>query len=115
MASALAKPALEVKVPTKLELAKEEFFNQPDGFPFEKFRIEDVALPPDEERAALQVDDEEEVAQDVAASQETGFGSSIGAPCTRPFTLAVGSASLGVTCSRVLQRWAACQRRQRTS
>lgn len=80
MASALAKPALDVKVPTKLELAKEEFFNQPDGFPFEKFRIEDVTLPPDEERAATQVDDEEEVAQDVAASQETGFGSSISAP-----------------------------------
>jgi hypothetical protein len=70
--------SVDVKIPDKLTLAKEAYFSQPDGFPFEDFRLEDVNLPPEEEEAALQVDDEEAVAQDVAATQETGFGSSIG-------------------------------------
>jgi hypothetical protein len=69
---------VEAKVPDKLELAKQEFFNQPDGFPFEGFKLEDVNLPPDEEAAAVREVDEEAVEQDVAASQETGFGSIIG-------------------------------------
>jgi translation initiation factor 3 subunit B len=78
MVTSVIRTAGEVKYRSKEDLAREEFFNQPDGFPFDGFRIEDVNLPPEEEKAALQVDDAEEVAQDVAANVETGFGTSIG-------------------------------------
>lgn len=69
--------SVDVKVPDKRELAKQAYFNQPDGFPFEEFRLEAVNLPP-EEVDAIEEDDDDAVAQDVAATQETGFGSSVG-------------------------------------
>ena len=77
--SPLFKEAPEVKAPDKFELAKQEYFNQPDGFPYGQFRLEDVNLPPEEEAEATKEDDEEAVAQEVVATQETGFGTCIGA------------------------------------
>lgn len=66
------------KAPTQRELAKEEYFNQPDGFPFEGFELDDVLLPPNENMGIESGDDSEELED--ALDAETGFGSAIGAP-----------------------------------
>lgn len=72
--------SVDVQVPDKLELAKQAYFNQPDGFPFGDFRLEDVNLPPEDASAVEEDNDVDSVAQDGAASHETGYGSSIGKP-----------------------------------
>ena len=63
------------QVPDRHELAKQEYFNQPDGFPFEGFELQDVLLPPGETMGINSDDDDEE--EDIISS-ETGFGSAIG-------------------------------------
>jgi hypothetical protein len=95
MAAATAvRPNLGGKPLDKLSLAKQEFFNQPEGFPYEGFDPDQVVLPPDDDCGVPSEDDEapEEHLQD----EETGFSTSIGASLLWPFTRAMwASAQLG--------------------
>lgn len=63
-------------VPDKLRLSREEFFNQPDGFPFEEFNPDDVVLPPGDDLGVASDDDE--AADEGLIDSETGFSTSIG-------------------------------------
>lgn len=65
------------QVPDRYVLAKQEFFNQPEGFPFDNFDLADVNLPPDDDLGINSEDDDEE---EDTIDAETGFGSAIGAP-----------------------------------
>jgi hypothetical protein len=62
--------------PDKFALAKEAYFNQPDGFPFDGFQLEDIVLPPDDDMGIES--DDGDVAEEATDNLETGFSSSIG-------------------------------------
>ena len=69
----------DVRTADKRKLARQEYFNQPDGFPFDSFCLDEVNLPPGEEAAAIGDDHaDEEAEQHVAASLESGFAATIG-------------------------------------
>ena len=70
--------AVDVKILDKHALAKSEFFNQPDGFPFDGFDLDAVNLPPGEEAAAKRDDVDEAAEQGNATLQDTGFESIVG-------------------------------------
>lgn len=67
----------QAAVPDKLKLAREEYFNQPDGFPFDTFDVQEVNLPPLEAEALVD-DPEADSDQEGEVPEETGFGSSVG-------------------------------------
>jgi translation initiation factor 3 subunit B len=61
-----------------LAIARDMYFEQPDGFPLEDFDIRDVQLPADED---FDVKSDEEEVDEEEVETETGFGSVIG-ECT---------------------------------
>jgi hypothetical protein len=60
----------------KFAVAKEEYFNQPDGFPFEGFDPDQVLLPPGDDCGVVSEDDD--IAEEDIQNEETGFSTSIG-------------------------------------
>lgn len=62
--------------PDKLQLSRDEFFNQPDGFPFKDFDPDDVVLPPGDDLGVASDDDD--AGEDGLIDAETGFSTSIG-------------------------------------
>jgi translation initiation factor 3 subunit B len=58
-----------------LEVARSLFRDQPAGFPYENFDLEELILPEDDDMGIRSDDDEEEEEE---LETETGFGSVIG-------------------------------------
>lgn len=69
----------------KYAVAKDLFFNQPDGFPYDSFDPDQVVLPPDDDCGVVSEDDD--IAEEDIQNEETGFSTSIG---TLPFVRAFG-------------------------
>lgn len=67
--------------PDKAAIAREAYFNQPEGFPFDNFDIHEVVLPPDDD-LGIESDDGD-VEEEATADLDTGFGSALGAPLAR--------------------------------
>lgn len=74
--------SVQVSVPDRLSLAREEFFNQPDGFPYGDFNPDDVVLPPDDDLGV--VSDDNEAVEEGKDDAETGFSTSVGNPLPNP-------------------------------
>lgn len=66
----------QVTVPDRLSLARQEFFSQPDGFPYGEFNPDDVVLPPGDDLGV--VSDDNEAIEEGKDDAETGFSTSVG-------------------------------------
>ena len=60
----------------KYAVAKDLFFNQPDGFPYDNFDPDQVVLPPGDDCGVESEDDD--IAEEDIQNEETGFSTSIG-------------------------------------
>lgn len=68
--------ALRSTIPDKLSLARDEFFSQPEGFPYGDFNPDEVILPPDDDLDIPSEDDD--AAEESKDDTETGFSTSVG-------------------------------------
>lgn len=68
--------AQRVTVPDRLALARDEYFSQPEGFPYGDFDPDEVILPPDDDFDIPSEDDE--AAEESKDDAETGFSTSVG-------------------------------------
>lgn len=71
-----AATAIRPVVVDKFAVAKDLYFNQPEGFPYENFDPDQVVLPPDDDCGVVSEDDD--IAEDDIQDEETGFSTSIG-------------------------------------
>lgn len=60
----------------KFAVAKDMFFNQPDGFPYDGFNPDQVVLPPGDDCGVISDDDD--IGEEDIQNEETGFSTSIG-------------------------------------